>query len=169
MPKGCGNCEYKLARDISSQQCQACVAIHKCWLEKQRSESSRERFHYMQEMSHLEKSKVIVNGNGHPMSVGFSRKRNAHLYADTFGRTQVIKKEDLKNLDQLLANAKFVTKTKLYKQRKDNIKRFYYYEVLIHGRKTFFDVAEEDFIDKNGKIKHQRYLYSITDKIKNRD
>lgn len=118
-------------------------------------------------MEHLLTTKVSVNGNGHPMNVGFSKYGNKHLYSDTFGRSRVISKEDLAVLDSILTTAEFIKKASIYKIRKDNIKRFYYYKAELHGKTIYLNVAETDFIAPKGKIKHERFLYSITDSLKN--
>ena len=120
----------------------------------------------MHEMEPLLKKKVVVNGNGHNMTVKFNKMGNKHLYSDTFCRTNTVQKEDLKDLDKLLANAKFIKKSGLSKPRKDEVKRFYYYEAQLHGKYVYLNVAEESTTLSNGQIKHYRFLYSVTDSIK---
>lgn len=166
LPKGCGNCSLKLAYNAGSEQCRACKILEKCWKEKVRTESNRERLHYMHEMAHLLKKKVAVNGNGHSMSVGFSKYGNKHLYSDIYGRSKVLQKNDLKDVDKLLANAKFIKKVGLSKYRNDGIKRFYYYKTKLRGKIIYLNIAETDDISVRGNIAHERFLYSITDKIK---
>ena len=166
MPKGCGKCDYKLGYDINSEKCQACLIFQKCWKEKVRTENNRERLHYLQEMAHLLGKKVVVNGNGHPMNVGFEIERNKHLYSDTFFRSKVLQKEDLKDLDKLLEQATFVTKAALSKPRTDEIKRFYYYAVQLHGQTVYLNVAEYEHVRDDGKIDRKRVLYSVTDHLK---
>lgn len=101
------------------------------------------------------------------MQVGFNTYGNKHLYSDTFGRSKVLEKDDLENLDALLDNAKFVTKSSIYKPRKnDDIKRFYYYKATLHGKTVYLNVAETDFKTKHGKIWHNRFLFSVTDTLK---
>ena len=168
LPKGCGNCDknLRLAYDANSEQCKACAALAKCWKEKVRTEASRERFHYLHEMEHLLSKKVVVNGNGHSMSVGFDKDGNKHLYSDTYSRSSILQKEDLKDLDKLLANATFVKKSALSKPRKDEIKRFYYYAAQLHGQTVYLNVAECEHERKNRQISRWRILYSVTDHIK---
>ena len=118
-------------------------------------------------MEPLLKKKLTLNGNGHSISVGFSKYGNKHLYSDTYSRSGGFPKEELKNLDKHLANATFVKKVGLNKERKnDEIKRFYYYELNLKGKKYYLNVAEEDDISPRGKYNHHRYLYSITKSIK---
>lgn len=94
------------------------------------------------------------------------KKGNEHLYSDTFGRTKVLFKDDLKDLDTILGNAVFNKKVGISKTRKDDIKQFYYYETSLHSKTIYLNVAEEEFIDKKGKIHYHRFLYSVTDTIK---
>lgn len=166
LPKGCGKCDYKLGYDINNEKCQACLIFQKCWKERLRTENNRERLHYKQEMAHLLDKKVVLNGNGHPMSVGFNSFGNEHLLSDTYSRTPILKKEDLKDLDKLLAQSTFVKKAALSKTRKDGIKRFYYYAAQLHGQTVYLNVAEFEHIRENGKISRWRVLYSVTAHIK---
>ena len=165
LPKGCGGCTL-LAFNAESEQCKACTIIQKCWGDKKKTEQARERTHYLHEMQPLLKTKIQVSGNGHTMSIGFRKEGNKHLYSDTYGRSKVLQKEDLKEVYKLFGKAKFVKKVVLSKTRKDNIKRFYYYEATLHGKTVYLNVAETDFVNKYGNIKHERFLYSVTDKIK---
>ena len=167
--RDCRNCtknKSNLAYVPQNELCQACELLQKCWKEKVRTESNRERLHYMHEMEPLLKKKVAVNGNGHSMSVGFSKYGNKHLYSDIYGRSKVLQKNDLKDVDKLLANAKFIKKVGLSKYRNDDIKRFYYYEVQLHGRTVYLNVAETDIYTNKKGLSHNRFLYSVTDSIK---
>ena len=163
----CPKTELSLAGFMpTSTLCAGCPIIRKCAADKTKSKVAIERQHFMHEMEPLLKKRLTVDGNGHPMSVGFSRYGNKHLYSDTFGRSGGFQKEDLSQVDALLAKGKFIKKSKLSKPRKDDIKRFYYYEVAHKGKTFYFNVAEEDDISPTGAINHHRYLYSITGSIK---
>ncbi len=109
-------------------------------------------------MEPLLEKKVTVNGNGHDMPVGFSKYGNKHLYSDTYGRSSILNADDLANIDELLANAKFIRKSAKSKPRKDKIERFYYYEAEVRGKKIYLNVAETDFKTKHGNIWHERFL-----------
>lgn len=116
-------------------------------------------------MESLKERKVIIDGNGHPMKVGFNQYGNKHLYNDAFHG--IIDKEELLSLDQMLQKATFVTKAGLSKQREDDFKRFYYYRTINRrGVEVFLNVGETDYTTKKGMIKHKRYLYAITYTIK---
>lgn len=131
-----------------------------------RTQSALERESTLKEMERFIGTKVTVNGNGHQMKVGFSKKGNKHLYSDTFSRSKILLKEDLKHLDNLFDGAVFVKKSALSKKRTDGIKRFYYYETTLRGNKVYLNVAETDYKDKHGMLRHSRFLYSVTDKLK---
>ena len=167
----CRDCDIaqgkvNLAFIPSNTLCATCPIIRKCYNDLSKSENAVLRKHYLREMKPLLQKKVIVDGNGHPMSVGFCTYGNKHLYSDTFGRAAGLRKEDLASLDQLLSSATFVTKASLSKPRTDDIKRFYYYRVELHGRTVYLNVGETDYIRRNGKMVHHRFLYSITNSIK---
>lgn len=178
-PVSCASCPFasmlQAAKEIDftaarKKDCYNCSAAKKVVEKAQETEPKSEaailRHKYMKEMEVLLEKKVVVNGNGHDMKVGFNTYGNRHLYADTFGRSSVLKKEDLTNLDKMLEEAQFVRKAGLYKERRDKIKRFYYYKTEIRGKEAYLNVGETDYINKRGKIKHERFLYSVTDTIK---
>lgn len=162
----CDKSKLHLAANIPDNElCAACTIIGQCAADATKSRAAILRTHYLHEMEPLLKKKLTVEGNGHPISVGFTKYGNKHLYSDTMQRSG-FKKEDLANLDILLSQSQFVKKGGLSKPRKDEIKRFYYYEVHHNGKTFYLNVAEEDDISAMGKINHHRYLYSITDRIK---
>lgn len=167
LPKGCAGCNknLRLAFNPNAAQCKACAIVATCWADKTKTMAAKERAHYKHEMQPLLKTKVQKEGNGHPISVGFNKYGNKHLLSDTYGRSSVLQRDDLKDLDKLLAKATFVKKSGLSKVRKDDIKRFYYYEAKLHGKTVYLNVAETDKFRKGIGLSHERFLYSITDKI----
>lgn len=100
------------------------------------------------------------------LTVGFSSHGNKHLYSDTFGRSKVLRKRDLKNIVNMLERSEYVISSNLYKPRKDKIKAFHYFKVNIRGRDIYLHVGEEQY--SNGKSK-RRYLYAISDSLKLKD
>ena len=169
----CRDCDIakgklKLSRQFvpDNEVCAACAIVHQCFGDKEKSDNAIRRKHYLHQMEPLLKRKVTVNGNGHDMPVGFSKYGNKHLYSDTHGRSSILNADDLANIDELLANAKFIRKSAKSKPRKDKIERFYYYEVELRGKKIYLNVAETDFKTKHGNIWHERFLYSVTDTLK---
>lgn len=169
--KRCNSCDVakgkaKLAFVPSNNLCEGCIIVHKCYNNKAKSEASAIRTHYLEKMKPLLSKTIEVNGNGHKMNVGFRKEGNKHLYKDASQKYATLHKEDLKDVDKLLAKATFIKKTGLFKPRKDDLKRFYYYEAELHGNKVYLSVAEKGFVLPSGKIRHYRFLYSIKDRIK---
>lgn len=169
--KRCRDCDIAkekatLAFIPTNELCQGCQIIHQCYENLQKSENAVTKKHYLRQMEPLKQKKIIVNGNGHTMTVGFNQKGNKHLYTDAYKGK--IDKEELLTLDQMLQNATFIAKAGLSKPRPDDeIKRFYYYRTVNrNGLEIFLNVAETDFTRPNGKIDHKRFLYSITRTIK---
>lgn len=113
----------------------------------------------------LNNKKVVQNGNGHPIKIGFRHDGNKHIYNDAAYKLEGLSPNDLLYIDDILAKAIFVKKGALYKNRTDYIKRFYYYKTIINGKAFYLNVAETDIVKNNGKIKHSRFLYSITDTL----
>ena len=110
--------------------------------------------------------KITVDGNGHPLKVGFTKKGNRHLYSDLGRRTRILRDSDMPRLDKILSGADFVRKAGLYKPRpKDNIKRFYYYRANVRGKYIFLHVAETQK-KSGGILKLKRFLYAVTDNLK---
>ncbi|MBQ4405700.1 MAG: hypothetical protein II852_01685 [Bacteroidales bacterium] len=114
----------------------------------------------------LNNKKVDQNGNGHPIKIGFKHYGNKHLYNDVAFKIKEITPNDLLYIDEILEKAVFVTKHGSSKNRKDDIKRFYYYKTIINGKVFYLNVAETDIVKGNGTIRHERYLYAITEKLR---
>lgn len=168
--KKCATCKksgFKLAKIPSNELCTACPIIHECAGDIAKSQSAIERKHYLREMQPLLKKKVLLEIGGIKKSVGFRKIGNEHLYSDTFGRSSVLKKEHLSGLDKVLEKAVYVkTSDSLSHDRKDKIKRFYYLKAEIEGKTVYLNIAETDERSNKGVVWHNRFLYSITDKIK---
>lgn len=155
-----------LAKIPSNELCAACPIIRKCAGDISKSQAAIERTHYMREMEHLLGKRVVVNISGVDRSVGFRKDGNKHLYSDTFGRSLILTKEHLKDLDKLLENATYISSNGLSKERKDDIIRFHYFMAEVDNKNVYLNIAETEFITNKGLIKNQYYVYSVTDKIK---
>lgn len=119
--------------------------------------------HYLHEMEpllHIRHEKPIDGGT---IKVGFSTYGNKHLFSDTFGRSRVLLKEDLKDLGTLLENSTYIDDSALTHSRRDDIVHFYYYKAELHGRTVRLNVAKEVEELNNGRILVKYYLYSIND------
>ena len=159
-----GDKSLKLDFIPSNILCAGCALIRDCYADLNKSETAVLRKHYMQEMKHLlniNHSKPIDGGQ--TINVGFSTYGNKHLYSDTFGRSSVLRKEDLKHLDNLLQNSTYIDDSALTHTRRDNIVHFYYYKAELHGLTVRLNVAKEVEQLRNGRIIVKYYLYSIND------
>lgn len=169
----CRNCDIakgklSLARPFvaDSTMCAACGIIQQCVGDREKSQRAIERTHYLHEMKpllrrHIEKS---ING-GRNITVGFTKEGNKHLFADTFGRTRIVSKDDLKDLATYLENAEYIEDSALTHSRNDNIEHFYYFKSQVNGRWVRLNVAKEVRIRKSGQAQVQYFLYSVNDII----
>lgn len=91
------------------------------------------------------------------------KEGNKHLYSDTFGRTRIVTKEDLKNLATYLENAEYIEDSALTHPRTDSIEHFYYFKVHVNDRWVRLNVAKEARIRRNEQVQVQYFLYSVND------
>ena len=164
----CRDCDIakgkmKLAHAVDNEVCAACELLHRCAGDNEKSSTAIERTHYLHEMEPLlqiRHEKPIDEGT---IKVGFSTYGNKHLFSDTFGRSRVLLKEDLKDLGALLENSTYIDDSALTHPRADNIEHFYYYKAELHGRTVRLNVAKEVKHRDSGHIVIKYYLYSIND------
>ena len=164
----CRDCDLakgkmKLAFVPDNEVCAACELLHRCAGDNEKSSTAIERTHYLHEMEPLlqiRHEKPIDEGT---IKVGFSTYGNKHLFSDTFGRSRVLLKEDLKDLGALLENSTYIDDSALTHPRADNIEHFYYYKAELHGRTVRLNVAKEVKHRDSGHIVIKYYLYSIND------
>lgn len=166
--KNFGNCKTRLnlADKPLKPECGICEFV----MAQQRSESALLREQTLKQMEVLLSKSILkeikVKNEVSTINVRFTKEGNKHLYSDTFVRAKgVLQKEDLKSLDKILEKATFVKPADLSKDRKDHIKRFYYYEAEINGKKCYLNVAEKVILSK-GRERKLRFLYSITKWLK---
>lgn len=155
----------KLASFIPDNEvCKACVIFHECAGNAEKSATAIERKHYLKEMEPLLTRRCAKSVSGDTsISVGFSTYGNKHLFADTFGRSRVLTKDDLKNLDKLLADATFIDESGLTHPRNDDIERFYYFKTTLRGQEIRLNVAKKVETFRNGQTHVSYFLYSIND------
>ena len=138
------------------ETCQLCEILQKCVADKTKSQTAIERIHYLHEMEPLLKAKKQKKKkkSGEIINVGFSIEGNRHLFSDTFGRSNILQKEDLKRLDELLKKGTPVDEAECYGKKKDRgYQHFYYYEAELHEKKVRLNVAKKHIKEKtdNGK------------------
>lgn len=164
----CRDCDIakgklKLAFVPDNEVCAACELLHRCAGDNEKSATAIERTHYLHEMEPLlqiRHEKPIDEGT---IKVGFSTYGNKHLFSDTFGRSKVLLKQDLKDLGTLLEGSTYIDDSALTHPRADNIEHFYYYKAELHGRTVRLNVAKEVKHRDSGHIVIKYYLYSIND------
>ena len=155
----------KLAAFVPDNEvCRACAIFHECAGNAERSATAIERKHYLKEMEPLLTRRCEKTvGDSTPVSVGFSTYGNKHLFSDTFGRSRVLTKDDLKNLDELLANATYLDDSELTHPRTDDIQHFYYFKTTLRGQEIRLNVAKRVKTRANGQIITSYFVYSIND------
>ena len=126
-------------------------------LEKTAAKIEREK--YLKEMGPLLDKRVVKKIDNGSIAIGFTKKGNKHLYHDTLGRADEFDKNNLKKLNTLLKNSTFIESQGLYKQRKDDITKFYYFRDK--EKEIYYNVAEHTY---KGSV--YRFLYSITKDIR---
>lgn len=166
----CRDCDVakgkaQLARFIPDNEvCRACVIFHQCAGNSAKTEAAIERKHYLHEMKPLlTRSSTKTVSGGNTISVGFTTYGNKHLFSDTFGRSRVLTKEDLKNLDELLSNATYLEDSELSHPRADAIQHFYYFKTTLRGQEIRLNVAKKVETDPHGRSRASYFLYSVND------
>ncbi|WP_314125931.1 phage minor head protein [Segatella maculosa] len=164
----CRDCDIaqgkqKLVFIPDNELCAACRLLHKCAGDRTKSERAIERMHYLHEMEPLLKVKHVKRVEDGSIKVGFSTYGNKHLFSDTFGRSKMLKKEDLASLDKVLHKATFIDSSPLTHERTDGVDRFFYFEGEIRGKKVRLNVARKIIKQKRGFIQKTYFLYSIND------
>ena len=166
----CRDCDIakgkaKLAKAFipDNELCQACQLLQKCVADKTKSERAIERTHYLHAMEPLLKKSITLATEGRYIRVGFTIYGNKHLFSDTFGRSSVMKKDDLATLDKVLETASFISSSPLTHPRNDGIDRFFYYEATIRGQKVRLNVARKVKTRKDGRRITSHFLYSVND------
>lgn len=154
----------KLAFVPDNEVCQACAIFHECAGNAEKSATAIERKHYLKEMEPLLARRCEKTvGDSASVTVGFSTYGNKHLFSDTFSRSRVLTKDDLKNLDELLANATYLDESGLTHTRTDGIEHFYYFQTTLRGREIRLNVAKKVETDPHGRTRTSYFLYSVND------
>ncbi len=147
----------------SNEECQACALIRECVQNKVKTAAAIERMHYLHEMEPLLNKKIPLKTDEKDINVGFTKYGNKHLYSDTFGRTKILTKADLKTLNETLKKSTFIDKADLTHPRHDNIVKFFYYDAELHGEHIRLNVAKKVEKLNNGYVQETHFLYSVND------
>lgn len=161
--KTCKRSKTNLAFVPNSEQCSACEMINECYGNRQNSQRAIERKHYLHEMKPLLNTNISKDAGDRQLNIGFSTYGNRHLFSDTFGRTRVVSKEDLKNMGLYLNNSTFIDDASLTHSRTDGIDHFYYFKTRVHERWVRLNVAKKIFRQRSGYIEASYFVYSVND------
>lgn len=164
----CRDCDIakgklKLEFVPDNEVCAACKLLYKCAGNKEKSNRAIERTHYLHEMEPLLKTSVTKSVRSKKLNIGFTKYGNNHLFSDTFGRSHVLSKDDLKDLGDILSNATFLEDSPLTHPRTDGIRHFYYFKAQIRGEWVRLNVAKKIWEQRSGYIQKTYFLYSIND------
>lgn len=99
----CRDCDVakgklELAFVPDNELCAACKLLNKCAGDRTKTQRAIERTHYLHEMEPLLKKSVTKTAGEKSLNVGFTKYGNSHLFSDTFGRSRILSKDDLKDL-----------------------------------------------------------------------
>lgn len=160
-----GSKSGKLAAFVPDNEvCKACVIFHECAGNAEKSAAAIERKHYMREMAPLlGKRCAKTTSDGTSVNVGFSTYGNKHLFSDTFRRSRVLTKEDLKDLGTLLEHSSYDGESTLTHSRNDGIEHFYYFKTTLRGQEIRLNVAKQVYHRPNGQIEISYFMYSVND------
>lgn len=164
----CRDCDVakgklKLAFVPDNELCAACEILHKCAGDREKTQRAIERTHYLHGMKPLLKKSETLNADGTDIRVGFSAYGNKHLFSDTFGRSSILRKDDLASLDEVLKGAEFMDDAALTHPRTDGIEHFYYFKAQIRGQWVRLNVAKQVYHRPNGQVETRYFMYSIND------
>ena len=169
-PSGCASCPLPGERVIvnpelaagQKKDCYNCLKAMKAAEVKTPEARKRERLE--ESMRPLLKRNVIRTvAADKQIKVTFKKSGNSHIVNDVLEKRIKLSKADLTKLDELIREAEYVRSSDLYKDRSDNIQRFYYFRDK--KRNLYYNIAEEVVKNKNGRIYLNRFAYSVTGEI----
>lgn len=164
----CRDCDIakgnlKLAFVPDNELCAACKLLHRCAGDKEKSERAVERAHYLHTMEPLLERSVTKTAGEKNMNVGFTKYGNKHLFSDTFGRSRILSKDDLKDLGSVLDAASYIGEAPLTYPRADGIEHFYYFKAQVRGQWIRLNVAKQVYRRPSGQTETRYFMYSIND------
>lgn len=172
--KRCRDCDVakgkaKLARFTPENElCEACGLVRACVGDRNKKQRAIERMHYInKEMAPLLNMSVEKETeNGNVIKVRFDKDGNKHIFSDTFGRSRVLTKEDLKDMAIILRNASYTGEADRDTSRSHSnpYEHFYYFEATLRGGRIRLNVGK--LVRTNGNTGRRiiKYiLYSVND------
>lgn len=164
----CRDCDVakgklKLAFVPDNELCAACAILQKCAGDRTKTQRAIERTHYLHEMEPLLGKSVTKTAGDKNLNIGFTKYGNSHLFSDTFGRSRILSKDDLKNLGDVLDAALYIDESPLTHPRTDGIEHFYYFKAQVRGQWIRLNVAKQVYQRPSGQIETRFFVYSIND------
>jgi SPP1 gp7 family putative phage head morphogenesis protein len=164
----CRDCDVakgklKLAFVPDNELCSACAILQKCAGDRTKTQRAIERTHYLHEMEPLLGKSVTKTARDKNLNIGFTKYGNSHLFSDTFGRSRILSKDDLKDLGNILDAASYIDDSPLTHPRTDGIEHFYYFKAQIRGQWVRLNVAKQVYQRPSGQIERRYFMYSIND------
>jgi len=106
---------------------------------------------------------IVIDGYNNKISVHFNKKENKHVYNDMLKKCgSRLKFEDLIKLDEYLKKATFSEDCPLYKERRDQIKNFLYFDVKINEMDMQIQVGKHVWASpKNNQIRAKYVVHCI--------
>jgi hypothetical protein len=130
-----------------------------------KSVKARERNELETAMEGLLKKNVIRKiAPDKQIKITFKKSGNAHIVNDILEKGVKLSKADLAKLNDIIREAKYVRSSELYKGRKDDIQKFYYFKDK-DKKEVYYNIAEEVVVHKKGKITFRYYPHSVTKDI----
>ncbi len=146
-----------------NELCAACKLLHKCVGDSEKSAIAIERTHYLYEMEHLLSKKIEKTYKGNTFKIQFTSYGNKHLFSDTFRRSHILTKDDLKNLDSLLEKAIVFDDAPSDPTHHNGYEHFYYLKVQLRDEWIRLNVGVKTRRKGSGQVYRDYTLYSVND------
>jgi hypothetical protein len=169
-PEGCASCPLPGERVIVSPElaagqrkdCYNCLKAMKAAEVKTAQARKREKLEDSM-LPLLKKNVIRAVAADKQIKITFKKSGNSHIVNDVLEKNIKLSGTELAKIDDLIREAEYVRSSDLYKDRSDNIQRFYYFKDK--KRNIYYNVAEEVVKNKNGRVYLNRFIYSTTGKI----
>lgn len=143
--------------DAEGDRCKAKKEIER--MNRQSTKKKREEYVRLMEPL-LNRNVIKAIEAGKSIKVTFNTKGLDHIADDLLHKNIPLRKGDLKNLHTLIDKSEYKKPSGLTKKRKDDIQRFYYFKDK--QKEIYYHVAEAAKRKRDGRVKLERFLYSIS-------
>ncbi len=118
-------------------------------------------------MAHLLQEQIEKEvSQNRTIKVSFNKDGNKHLYSDTFGRSRIFTKEDLKNVNNILSASTFLGEAERDTSRSHSnpYEYFYYFKAILRDQQIRLNVGKlVETNNASGRISVKYILYSVND------